>query len=118
MNLGSKNKLVGAVILATSAVASAACSSSSGAATPTCEQATPRLYGLSCMLVVDGNDLTESEALTACNQLQSDVDAGTCPCGSDLSATLSCWDTETACGNCENQLAALEACAKGCPGSN
>jgi hypothetical protein len=117
LNLWSRNKLVCGTILATCAVASAACSSSS-ATSPTCEEATPRLYGLSCTLVVDGNDLSESEALTACNQIESDVTAGTCPCGSDLNATLSCWDTEAACGNCENQLAALQACTKNCPASN
>jgi hypothetical protein len=114
LNLWSKYKRVYGALLTVGIVASTACSSGSSAP-PTCEEATPRLYGLSCMLVVNGNDLSESEALATCNQIQSDVAAGSCPCGSDLNAALSCWEAEPACGNCENQLAALQACSASCP---
>ncbi len=115
MNLWSKYLRVCGAVLTAGTVASTACSSNSSSAPPTCEEATPRLYGLSCTLVVNGTDLSESEALATCDQIDSDVKAGTCPCGTDLNAVLNCWETEPACGNCENQLAALQACAANCP---
>jgi hypothetical protein len=115
LNLWSKYKRVYAGLFTACTLASAACSSSSSSPPPTCEEATPRLYGLGCTLVVDGNDLTEPEALTACDKIASDDAAGTCSCGSDLNAVLSCWEAQAACGNCENQLATLQACSASCP---
>ncbi len=69
MNLSSKYKRLCAAIFTACTLASAACSSSSSSAPPTCEEATPRLYGLGCTLVVDGTALTEPEALATCDKM-------------------------------------------------
>jgi hypothetical protein len=114
LNLWPQYKRVYAAIFTACTVAFA-CSSNSSSAAPTCEEATPRLYGLGCTLVIEGTDLTEPEALSACDRIESDDTAGTCSCGSDLNAVLSCWEAEAACGNCESQLAALTACSANCP---
>jgi hypothetical protein len=114
--LWSNTKRLYVAIVAVCALASTGCSSSSsGAGSATCAEATPRLYGLGCMLVVNGADLSESQALAACNEIASDDAAGTCSCASDLNAVLNCWESESACGYCETQLATLQACSANCP---
>jgi hypothetical protein len=78
--------------------------------TPTCAQAFDNLYGEDCEAVVDGTDLTESQAIDFCTQSQTEVSGGSCPCGSDQDAYLSCASTLTVCGSCSDEFSAWDSC--------
>ena len=72
------------------------------------------LYNLGCTLVVGTAAVTEDVALTDCEDLEAENDAGTCACGSQVSATLEGMNTQAKCGTCENEWTALDNCTAGC----
>jgi hypothetical protein len=97
----------------------AACGSSgSSSGTPTCAEAIGNLYAIGCTVTENGNAITESDALNGCNQIQAQINAGTCACASQFNAGLSCYNSEAQCGNCSSQNAAYNSCAASCSSSN
>lgn len=91
--------------------------SSSGAAVPTCAQAIDHLYSIGGTVAEDGSSISEADALSGCNSLQADINAGTCACSSSFDATLTCINTQAQVGTCENEWSALNSCTAGshCP---
>jgi hypothetical protein len=97
-------------------LASVGCSSS-GSPVPTCEQAIDHLYSIGGTVAVNGSAVSKADALSGCESLQTDIDAGTCACNSQLDATLTCINAQAKVGTCENEWSALSSCTanSNCP---
>ena len=101
-----------ATILMTFAVASSMACSGSGAGSPNCEQAMAHSYAMGCAITHNESQLTESDAVSMCNQNMTSVDNGACSCGAQFGAVLNCLASEgqDGCDACSTQLTAWDAC--------
>ena len=90
---------------------SAACSSNPGP--PSCSAAMEHLYGMSCDVTSNGTPVSEQDAINGCSSMQSNIQAGNCPCGNQFNSVLTCSDgisTVGDCSSCSAQWTDLTAC--------
>jgi hypothetical protein len=84
--------------------------SSSGGSVPSCAQAIDHLYAIGGTVVIGKTDVSEADALSACNSLQADIHAGTCTCSSQFDVTLTCINDQVQAGTCQDDWSALDNC--------
>ncbi len=87
---------------------------------PTCEQAVGNLYAEGCSLSVGGSNISEGDAISGCMQSQTEIASGSCACGSQFDAALSCLGGigQGQCTACVTEFAAYDACVSACSTSS
>jgi len=103
-------KLVACLFAVALALALAAC----GESTPTCSEAMNNLYGQGCALVVGGEQVSLSDAISGCEQTRSV--AAECGCGGTYDNALVCLDGlgPEECNGCDAEFASYNTCMSGC----
>ncbi len=91
--------------------------SSGGDGTPSCSDAVSHNYAMGCAISVNGNSLSETDAVNGCYMSQGKTSGGSCSCAKEFNAVLSCMNAigQGQCNACDNQFAALDGCMGSCP---
>ncbi|HOX43975.1 MAG TPA: hypothetical protein PK668_10255 [Myxococcota bacterium] len=103
--------ILACLVVATLALSFAAC----GEDAPTCASAMNHLYGEGCTMTVNGTAVSQSEAITGCNDMR--VSAGNCGCTGQFEDALDCLSgigSSTECGGCDSFFSALNGCLSAC----